>query len=300
MNVIYRARPLELLVALLFFVIATLLLGLSLYQALRASGARVTLKRTIYAHVAGLLLSDFTPARSGYVSTAAFMKQSSDIPASQTLAAVFSVQSVSFAFKAAVIFLAIPYFLLKISLTMSLMYAIAVAGTISLLATALLAILVWSGRGVGWLDRLLARTYAIPFIGRATRLMTSLLKEIHVKGKLAKGRELAVVAVFAIASSIAFAIALYPIGLALEISNVPIYEWIILGPLVAALGFVPITPAGLGVQEATYVIILSLLGVPLSTAVAFSLIARFLYVLPDLAGLPIVLKAGTEYAWGLS
>ena len=64
----------------------------------------------------------------------------------------------------------------------------------------------------------------------------------------------------------------------------------------AALGFVPITPAGLGVQEATYVIILSLMGVPLSTAVAFGLIARLLYILPDFAGLPILLKAAMQPA----
>jgi len=96
-------------------------------------------------------------------------------------------------------------------------------------------------------------------------------------------------------SEVSFATALYPIGLSVGISTLTVYDYILLGPLVAALGFVPITPAGLGVQEATYVIILGLMGAPLNSAVAFSLLARFLYIVPDFAGLPILLKAGMTY-----
>lgn len=295
LTVVYRAQPLELLEALLLFVIATLLLGFGLYEALRASGTKARVRQTMYAHIAGLLLSDVTPARSGYVGSAAILKQSSGIPSSQTLAAIFCVQSVSFAFKAAVTIVAIPYFLLRVRLTMPLVYSLAIAAVISLLATVLFLILVWSKRGVSWLDRSLARADSLPLIGKVTRPIRLLLREIQAKGSRVGRRGLAYVAACSISSSLFFALALYPIGLALGILNVSVYDWIILGPLVATLGFVPITPAGLGVQEATYVIILSLMGVPLSSAVPFSLVARFLYVVPDLAGFPILLKSGTEY-----
>ena len=62
-------------------------------------------------------------------------------------------------------------------------------------------------------------------------------------------------------------------------------------PLVTALAFVPITPAGIGVQEFGIIGILGLLGVPVGTAGAFALIARGLLILEDLIGVPQIVKS---------
>ncbi len=291
LSVISQASIFDLAVSLFLFIIATLLLGMGLYEALRASGAEVSIGRVLYAHVAALLISDVTPARSGYVSAAAFLKQSSKVPSSQTLAAILSVQSVSFAFKTIVIVVAIPYLLSRVNLTAALFYSIAIAAGISLVATFSLGLLVWTNRGV----HVLKRTYGIPFLGRLTGYIGTVLGEVHSKGARIGGRGLCLIALCSVTSTLVFTIALYPIALSVKILTIPVYEWILLGPLVGSLGFVPITPGGLGIQEATYVIILSLLGVPLGSAVAFSLLARFLYIAPDLAGLPLLVRSGLEY-----
>jgi uncharacterized membrane protein YbhN (UPF0104 family) len=62
-------------------------------------------------------------------------------------------------------------------------------------------------------------------------------------------------------------------------------------PLVTALAFIPITPAGIGVQEFGIVGILGLLGVAAPLAGVFALLARGLLIFEDLAGVPQIVKS---------
>jgi uncharacterized membrane protein YbhN (UPF0104 family) len=70
----------------------------------------------------------------------------------------------------------------------------------------------------------------------------------------------------------------------------------LLNPLVTALAFVPITPAGAGVQEFGIIGIMSLLFVNPSTATlgaigAFAILARGLLIVEDLVGVPQIVKS---------
>jgi uncharacterized membrane protein YbhN (UPF0104 family) len=90
----------------------------------------------------------------------------------------------------------------------------------------------------------------------------------------------------------------YFLGVALGItisSNFAI-AWLgffLIHPLVTALAFVPITPAGAGVQEFGIVGIMSLLFVnPATGAIgAFAILARGLLIVEDLAGVPQIVKS---------
>ena len=62
-------------------------------------------------------------------------------------------------------------------------------------------------------------------------------------------------------------------------------------PLVTALAFIPITPAGIGVQEFGIVGILGLLGVAAPIAGVFALLARGLLIFEDLAGVPQIVRS---------
>jgi uncharacterized membrane protein YbhN (UPF0104 family) len=72
---------------------------------------------------------------------------------------------------------------------------------------------------------------------------------------------------------------------------VPWIAYFLIHPLVTALAFVPITPAGAGVQEFGIIGVLGLLGVPVVTAGAFALLARGLLIIEDLAGVPQIVKS---------
>lgn len=81
------------------------------------------------------------------------------------------------------------------------------------------------------------------------------------------------------------------LGTALGITQIPWIAYFLIHPLVTALAFVPITPAGIGVQEFGIVGIFGLLGVAAPIAGAFALLARGLLIFEDLAGVPQIVKS---------
>ncbi len=84
------------------------------------------------------------------------------------------------------------------------------------------------------------------------------------------------------------------LGYALGISQLTGIWWLaffLIHPLVTALAFIPITPAGIGVQEFGIVGILGLLGVAAPIAGVFALLARGLLIFEDLAGIPQIVKS---------
>lgn len=91
----------------------------------------------------------------------------------------------------------------------------------------------------------------------------------------------------------------YFLGLALGIGQIGWFGFFLLHPLVTALGFVPLTPSGIGFQEGAIVAILTPIltagGMPLETALAataaFSLLSRVLLVVEDLASVPQIAKS---------
>jgi uncharacterized membrane protein YbhN (UPF0104 family) len=93
----------------------------------------------------------------------------------------------------------------------------------------------------------------------------------------------------------------YFLALALNISfGTPVVMWLaffLIHPLVTALAFVPITPAGAGVQEFGIVGIMTLLfTAPISkeltgAILAFAILARGLLIIEDLIGVPQIVKS---------
>jgi uncharacterized protein (TIRG00374 family) len=81
------------------------------------------------------------------------------------------------------------------------------------------------------------------------------------------------------------------LGYALGITTIPWIAYLLIHPLVTALAFVPITPAGIGVQEFGIVGIFGLLGIAAPIAGVFALLARGLLIFEDLAGVPQIVKS---------
>ena len=87
------------------------------------------------------------------------------------------------------------------------------------------------------------------------------------------------------------------LGYALGITQIPWIAYFLIHPLVTALAFVPITPAGIGVQEFGIIGIFGLLlDVPahpelIPTIAAFALLARGLLIFEDLAGVPQIVRS---------
>jgi uncharacterized membrane protein YbhN (UPF0104 family) len=73
--------------------------------------------------------------------------------------------------------------------------------------------------------------------------------------------------------------------------NPPTYlDFLLMAALASTLSFLPITIAGLGIEEGCYLLILTSLGMPFEKAVALVILARILFTGTDAIGLPVLLK----------
>ena len=125
---------------------------------------------------------------------------------------------------------------------------------------------------------------------------TEMFISVQNEGQKVKG-SLLNVAVLVLLSVIANAAALYFISIALWHNPPSLVDFFFIASLASALMYIPISVAGLGVQEAGYVFFLQLLcsGMKAEIAVLFALIARALFTGTDIIGIGALIKTGFKY-----
>jgi uncharacterized protein (TIRG00374 family) len=234
------------------------------------------------ANFAGMLASDFTPARSGYLLTALALSRNHGVPADKAFVSILGPQIFDFALKAIVGPLALLYVLSSLD--------VGTAGFASIILGALLigamilviALLLFSKRFAKRLS-VLGR---LPFGGHLLSLIGGMQKNSHVV------RRLVLPILLLLMLSWAFkALEWFFIGTALALPFSPLF-YALLQPLITILQFVPApTLAGMGLSEAGAAAVLAVYGVPAPAAVAFALLTRAMTALVDMLGIGEVLRA---------
>jgi uncharacterized protein (TIRG00374 family) len=245
-----------------------------------------------------MLTSDVTPGRSGYILMPVYLRDQK-VPASKALSTVLGIQTIEFLAKVAggvgaVIFLVntVPmttwYELFPGSiLGINIGILIAALGiSLMLVGAIVLALFTWSTRAIGLFDRIANWRFLKRFTG-------GLMGKLDEYKESAHSTQSKIPEIFALTMIcwVLKGLEWWFLGLALGITNVPWIAYFLIHPLVTALAFVPITPAGVGVQEFGIIGILGLLGVPVATAAVFALLARGLLIIEDLIGVPQVVKS---------
>ena len=290
-----------LLLAFLMYFGINVLFAVRLRRVLSKNGVKTSFGKTLLAQYAGMLTSDVTPGRSGYILTPAYLRDQ-DVPTSKSLSSVLGIQTFEFLIKVvggvgAVVLLVttvsaktwntiFPTQILGINVGL----LIAVLGvSLMMIGAVVLAAFTWSKRAISIFDRIVNWKYLRRFTG-------------GLMGRLEEYKESAGSTRKAIPEILGLTMACWIIkgfewlflGYALGISQLTWSWWLaffLIHPLVTALAFVPITPAGIGVQEFGIVGILGLLGVAIPVATVFALLARGLLIFEDLAGVPQIVKS---------
>jgi uncharacterized protein (TIRG00374 family) len=274
------------LVFVMYFGI-NLLFTVRLRRVLAKDGVKTSFGKTLLAQYAGMLTSDVTPGRSGYILTPVYLRDQ-NVPTSKGLSSILGIQTIEFLVKVAGGVGALIY-LVKFAPTITwndTFTLIAVLGIALMLVGAIvLALFTWSKRAISIFDRIANFRYLKRFTG-------------GLMGKLEEYKESSNSTRSAIPEIIGLTLICWILkgfewwflGLALGM-DVPWIAFFLIHPLVTALAFVPITPAGAGVQEFGIIGIFSLLGVAPGTAIVFALLARGLLILQDLIGLPQIVKS---------
>lgn len=294
-NILINTNIPLLVISITFFILSSFAISFALHGALKTLRAAPSFKTTVLANFGGQLLSDVTPAKSGYFATPVMLNQIEKVPLEKGLMGVMAVGAGNFFVKASFSTIALLYFLTRLpsnvidaSMTNALL-----AGILVLFACGVgLTILVWTNCFSG----LLLKLSKLPLIGVVIHKLQE-VRSMFTNDKAALRGSLKIIVVSVLTSIICSGISLYLLAQAIGMTEPTLLDMLFMGPLTAAFMYVPITFAGLGLQEAAYAFLLTgISGEPtliLPYAVTFALLVRLIATTTDLVGLQPVLKTST-------
>ncbi len=287
-----------LILAFIMYIGINILFTIRLQRVLAKDGIKTSFGKTLLAQYAGMLTSDVTPGRSGYILTPVYLRDQ-NIPTSKSLSTILGIQTIEFLAKVAggvgaVILLVnivpmstwdtlFPGSILGINIGI-IVAALGIA--VMLTGAIVLAAFTWSQRAIGLFDKIANWRFLKRFTGKLIGKLEEYKESAHSTQKA-----IPEIVVLTLLCWILKGFEWYFLGFALGITDIHWLTYFLIHPLVTALAFVPITPAGIGVQEFGIIGILGLLGVPVDTAAAFALLARGILIIQDLIGVPQVVKS---------
>ena len=278
-----------------------------LRHVLTKSGVKTSFGKTLLAQYAGMLTSDVTPGRSGYILMPVYLRDQ-NVPASKALSSVLGIQTIEFLIKVvggigAAIFLiqVVPAGNWPTTTILGVNVAflvIALGIALMLTGALLLAAISWSERAIHIFNRVANSRYLKRFTGGILGKLEE-YKDSSQKTRSAIPEILGLTMVCWVLKGFEWFFLAEALGISIS-SNVAL-AWLgffLIHPLVTALAFVPITPAGAGIQEFGIVGILTLLFIVPSEAtvgaiLAFAILARGLLIIEDLVGVPQIVKSTT-------
>ena len=273
------------LLAFLAYFFINVLFTIRIIRILQRQGIKATFGRTFLAQYSGMLTSDITPGRSGYVLTPVYL-MNQGIDPSASLSCVLGIQSIEFLVKVLGGALALIFLLNQASMTRELFWIGFVGIGLMLLGGFVLAAIIWSPRAAA----LIRKIAGSKLLARFTAGIMAKLEEFG-ENAMKTRNAIPEIALISTLSWILKGFEWYFLGLALGITKIGWLGFFLIHPLTTAFGFVPLTPSGIGFQEGAIVGIFLLLGVDIRLALAFAILSRALLIIEDLIGVPQIAKS---------
>ncbi|MGA3404457.1 MAG: lysylphosphatidylglycerol synthase transmembrane domain-containing protein [Candidatus Bathyarchaeia archaeon] len=283
--VIAKTNPFYLLFAFLAYFLINVLFTIRIIRVLERQDIKATFRKTILPQYAGMLTSDVTPGRSGYMLTPVYL-MNQNIDPSASLSCILGIQSIEFLVKVLGGASALVFLLYRTNLTREI-FTLAIIGIgLMLLGGFVLAAIIWSPRAADLFRKIATSRFFARFTGR-------IIAKLDEFGKNAMKTRRAIPEIFLITllSWVLKGFEWFFLGLSLGITNIGWFGFFLLHPLITAFGFVPLTPSGIGFQEGAIVGIFLLLGIDIRLALAFAILSRVLVIFEDLIGVPQIAKS---------
>lgn len=231
------------------------------------------------ANLSGMLMADFTPARSGYIATALVLNKKFRVPSEKAMVSILGPQMCDFIVKLTAGGIAIFYLVnAVVKLDNGWIMYLGVFGLSAVLL--FMALLLFSKKFLKLFDFALKW----PAVGELLEMCHRMQAHSHVVIK--KMPE--IIALQAITWSLK-AFSWWAVAKSVGITiDFPVHEVVFFyffQPLVTMLEFIPTpTLAGMGLSETGGVLVMGLLGVPAAQATAFMLVARFKTIAVNIPG----------------
>ena len=285
LQVLTRTNPLYLLLAFTAYFLINALFTIRIIRVLQRQGIKATFLKTILPQYAGMLSSDFTPGRSGYVLTPVYLKNQGIDP-SASLSCVLGIQSIEIQVKVLGGAAALIFLLNYAHLTREVFTLASIGIGLMLLGGFALGAIIWSPRAAA----LFRKIATSRFLARFTSKLMGKLDEFG-ENAIKTRRAIPEIALITMLSWVLKGFEWYFLGLSIGITQIGWFGFFLLHPLTTAFGFVPLTPSGIGFQEGAIVGIFLLLGVDIKLALAFAILSRILLIVEDMIGVPQIAKS---------
>jgi len=286
MGYIYSINLWWLALSIILLVIMYFVMVLRIKILLDEMKAGIGFWKIFRAHVAGMLVADFTPARSGYIATALVMNKKYGVPSEKAMVSILGPQMFDFITKVFAGGIAVFYLVSSVLKTDTgwIMYA----GVVGISAMVLiLALLLFSKRFLRLFDFALRWPMVGELLAMAHRMQEHsdviIRKAPVILGLLLVSWSLKAFSWWAVAKSL---------GITIEFPVHEVFFFYFFQPLVTMLEFIPTpTLAGMGVSETGGTLVLGLMGVGAAQATAFMLVARFKTIAVNIPGYKYALEA---------
>jgi len=265
----------------LCYVAMSTVMAYRLRLVLSKMGHKISMGSAILSNYTGLLVSDFTPARSGYFAAALAVSQKEKIPLEKTTAAILAPQMFDFLLKVITGTMALVYLMFALdlgeaSIAGMFLGVIAIAGMI-----VFGVLLLFSKKFLYYLTII----QKIPLVGEKVFGVMDRMQEHSQVIKTIIPEILVLLLISWFFKVMEWVLLAEALGMQPQTGLPLIIFFAFLQPLITILQFVPSpTLAGIGLAEAGAVAVLAIFGVPPSTAAVFSLLTRANSILVDLVG----------------
>ncbi len=244
-----------------------------LYKVLEGLNKKISFKSLLFKQFFGMLASDFSPGRAGYLSLTLPLKKEINLSISEGTSILLTIQAIEFMFKSSVSLLGLLYLKEAIKGVVNLTYVI--IGLFALIAMGLgFLFLMWFSNK--WVYKILLKVPYGDVIEKTFRKFTK------ASVKLKKSIKLILVICFF--GWVLRGIEWYFLTRA---ANMPLsfIACLALQPLLTTIRFIPITISGLGTYELALIEIFKFFGIPGERVIIFSLLDRIDNTLINLIGL---------------
>jgi len=272
---IYKFNAFYLLLAILSYFTLNLVLSFRLWKILCWIGYKnCNFLDILIAHLGGMIISDFTPGRSGYLTTPILMKSISKIDVKAGFAVILVSQAFEFIIKIVGAFFAV---LLIFTGSKKLVLAFLIAA----IFTSVISVLMLS-------PEILAKATKFKFVEKLLNKFGIKMEDFIDNLVKVRSYYIFIVAITIVGWFIT-ALQWYLVGLALNI-NLGFLFFLFLQPLITLLMFIPVTPAGLGLMEGGNIIVFKLIGLHPSDALIYAIGVRLTTIIADSAGVFSIFK----------
>jgi uncharacterized protein (TIRG00374 family) len=272
--------------SIVFLLVMDFVMAYRIQLMLKANQIALKLRDCFYPHMCGMLLSDFTPARSGYFATAAALSYNHKVPSEKAMIAILGPQALDFITKVIAGTLCL-LFITNYILHLDSGWFIFLGAGLMCIMIAIMLLLMFSKRFLA----LFSFSKKLPLAEKVYHMFERMQENSHTVIKMIP-QLVGLLLLSWTAKAVSWYFVAKSIGITIDIGVPEVLIYYFLQPTLTILEFIPSpTLAGLGLSEGGGAVLLSVFGVTAAKAASFVFLARIKTTLVNLIGIPETMKA---------